>query len=296
MKIIKTFAYSFKKSLLSPLYYKDVAKSKVSFNVKYLLFLLYLSALISSFYVAAKTIRVVPEVTENTRAFVTEVSETYPSELEINIKDGLLTTNVEEPYAISYTSKTSEFLNSVNSKEDYLKLKNFIVIDTSATGEDFANYNAFAVVTSKYLYFYDDDTNGFRAVPLENIDNFKLNQEIFMGFLTSLDPFIQIVPSIMYGFAVFAVLIGPFIVAAGNFIGKMVFIFITALVLWGLSGVLKRGFSYKEIVKMSMHGVTLSVLASLLGFYLGFSFFGMFGIIFLAFMTFVLAKQPRKKY
>ena len=75
----------------------------------------------------------------------------YPKDLVVTVKDGEVSTNVKEPYAIDLPFAPEHLL----------------VLDTKATAERFNEYKAFVVVGKNTVYYRDD--KGYKFYPLTDM-------------------------------------------------------------------------------------------------------------------------------
>ena len=100
MQKLKIWWYSFIHSLIDPKYYRDILRSKLSFSIQYLGFFLTLSILIlilGSLIPNSLNVKSIFNLPDRIQTIATNA---YPSELVVTIKNGELSTNVKEPYAI----------------------------------------------------------------------------------------------------------------------------------------------------------------------------------------------------
>src|SRR3989339_1569285 len=98
MNPLKTFFYSFKKSLFEPKYYKDVAKVSFWFSFKYLWFLFFILIIFKSIFLGGQYLKSRPQIQPEVNRLLTYAENFYPRGLELKIRNGQLSTNVKEPY------------------------------------------------------------------------------------------------------------------------------------------------------------------------------------------------------
>ncbi len=143
MQKIKTFWYSFQRSLLDVSYYRDIAKSSLQFSLQYLFFLLVCLSLIRSIQLGFGYTLVRKSIPSFIQMGMKEIAQLYPKELELRISNGKLYTNVQEPYII-------EFPKAVKMPEKHL-----LVIDTEGSADEYPQYNTILLATRQSLVYPD---------------------------------------------------------------------------------------------------------------------------------------------
>lgn len=153
-------------------YYRDVLAGTRRFN-------LFLSLLILSLLSV-----ITPAVTMYTQGFVlaqnfetqtrTLVERLVPEELEIRIKDGVASTNVQEPYYITVSPDDFKgtFLEDKERTSTYDQ--RLLAIDTKGSAEDFERYQSAALLTERSFVYYDDGDIQVRS--LREMDDLVLNK------------------------------------------------------------------------------------------------------------------------
>src|SRR5258708_13773794 len=135
---LKLFFERVVKSLTKFSYYKEIQKAKFSFSLKYLFFLFYVISLIGSLIFAVSiSVLVLTKVPGFVSTFESKASSLYPKGLVVKIQNGLVATNVKEPYSI-------DSLNQLNITKGY---SHFITIDTNASPSDIKADNTAVLVT-----------------------------------------------------------------------------------------------------------------------------------------------------
>src|SRR3989344_2786792 len=138
-----------KKSIYSPGYYHELLAKPFSYSMKYyLLFAVLLSFIVALFFSLAAT----PELKLRLDESLEKAATSYPAELKVEIKNGQVSTNVQEPYVVKMPEdfKNNEELTINGSKpQDF---QNLIVIDTK---NDFSNVNQFTSYDTALLLTKD---------------------------------------------------------------------------------------------------------------------------------------------
>jgi len=150
---IKAFFYCLKRTFTSPDYYADILKAPFSFSLKFFYGFFFLYALILTSFV---TVRYLLPLGDLLKFLPDKLVEMYPSELEVTIKDGEVSTNVAEPYAIPL-SRFEKILDELDKSvlgESVEKVENLVVIDTRGKIDDFSRYRTYVLLTKKPSFVY----------------------------------------------------------------------------------------------------------------------------------------------
>ncbi len=188
-------------------------------------------AMLLLIFIAAKVVLALPAVVTFFQTVFSEewhkqqsiITELYPAELVLTVNDGVISTNVSEPYAIALPGEWQE--------QNYQETaKNLIVIDTTKpidTG-DFAAKDTILIL-SKYGFGYHDPAKGeFRIYDLRDKnwhENFTLTQSIFSEFVTKVGSMIK-----WLLFAGCAIL--PFFLYALFFVLYLIYLLFGAMIVW----------------------------------------------------------------
>lgn len=288
MKKLSTFVYIFWESLTKPEYYKNIIDAKFSFSLKYLYILLSFSTLLlglKSALIIAKSTPHIPDFIKTTK---TVLSKIYPEELTITITEKKISTNVVEPYYIS-------FPNELGVSEG--ELKYLLAIDTSADIADFDKYQSLFLLSKEFVAMKDNST-GYKVQALDEIlknvpDGATMKKSDFNALVALLDPYYQYIYPAVYVFIVFLVTLWPLFVAVLGLVGRLIMLVFSSLLLFIFAKILKRGLTYKNIYQMSMHGLTLPVLISTFLMLTNFRFPFVSLFAFLIWMAAVIWKQKK---
>lgn len=286
MKKLKIFARTFWKSLTNPSYYKDILSAKFSFSLKYLIFLLFLASLFFSFKAAIGLAKIRPKVP----SFITEakkvISEIYPDELVLTIRNKKITTNVIEPYTIDFP---------VDNKIPTGGYEHLLTINTRANIDDFRKYNSVFLLAGDYIVAPDDEGRSYKILPLDDYlkkipDGAYLNKGLYLEMVKKALPYFDYLPRIVDLAILFLIVLSPVLVTGFSLSGKLLYLLICSFFLWLLALVLKRGLSYAKVFQMSMHGLTLPILLGIFMSLFNFSLPFISTLIFLVWMIVILKK------
>jgi len=287
MKKLKTFFYSLKNSLFNRNYYKDISKSSFWFSFKYLWFLLFLIVFVYSLIGATAYLFFRPRVGPSINQFVKSTENFYPRGLELNIREGRLSTNVVEPYIIDLEARSP----NINSPH-------FLIIDTAGSIDSYPDYNTYILATRNAVVYPSksakNDISGTSVFYFNNLkNNFSLNRQMVDRFIYSTRPYTGKLLYFVDLLVVFGLITLLFF---GSFFWLMILLFILLIYtffLWLINKIFKLNYSFNNIYRMGMHGVTWPLLTSELFRIFGFTSKSPFALIFFIWMLIVLFNQNK---
>ncbi len=288
MNPLKTFFYSFKKSLFEPKYYKDIAKVNFWFSFKYLWFLLFILVLIKSFTIGGQYLKNRPSIQPEVNKLLTYAENFYPKGLELKIKKGQLLTNVKEPYTFD-----------LGKNEWQTDQRHLLIIDTKGSIENYPNYNVYILATKNAVVYPSKSRNNqigetsvfyFRDLK----QDLTLNKNIYDNALNVVRPYTNKIlffaDYIVLAFLFLFLIFGSLFWTGGTMFGLL---FLTLLV-WIVNLIFKKQYSYGSLYKMGMHAVTWPILITEVAKYLKFPFPSLYALIFLFWMLTVLFSTEKK--
>lgn len=283
---MSTLTYVFWESLTKPGYYINITTAKFSFSLKYLYLLLSFSSLLLGVKFALGIAGHTPQIPDFIEKTKIVLSQIYPEELIITVKDRKISTNVQEPYFISVPKEMV-----IPEKE----AKYLVAIDTSADIADFDKYQSLFLLSKEFVAMKDNST-GYKVQALDEIlkdvpDGATMKNSDFNALAAGLDPYYRYIYPAVYAFIIMLLTLWPLLVAGVGLTGKLIMLVFSSLLLFIFAKILKRGLTYKNIYQMSMHGLTLSVLISTFLTLVNFSFPYISLFAFLAWMMVVIWKQ-----
>lgn len=287
MNPLKTFFYSFKKSLFEPKYYQDVAEANFWFSFKYLWFLLFIFTLIKMFTFVGLYLKSRPKIQPEINKIMIYAQNFYPKELKLEIKNGQLSTNVKEPYIFDLEKKADQ--------------KHFLIIDTNGSIENYPSYNSYILATKNAVVYPSESKNNkigetsvfyFREIK----QNFTLDKKTYDSLLNIVKPY---TPKINLFVDWVMLSLSPLFLVFGSLfwtIGVMIIILFLTFFVWIINLIFKKGHSYGSLYRMGMHAVTWPIIFSEFLGYAKSPFPRFFNWIFLIWMLIVLFQQsPSKK-
>lgn len=285
MNLLKTFFYSLKKSLLDPKYYKDIAKSKFWFSLKYIWFLLFILTFIKAIFVGGRYLQNRPHIQPGVNKIFKSAENLYPRELELKVKNGQLFTNVKEPYVFN-----------IDKPQD----KDLLIIDTKGSIENYPEYNTYVLATKNAVVYPSkssdnriDQTSVFYFRDIKQ--NFTFNKKIYDNLLNKARPYtykaVFFVDWAVYVGLLLFVLFGSFFALSSTLLGL---VFLTFFV-WLVNLIFKKEYSYGTLYRMGMHASTGPILIVELVKYFKLPFHSFYSLIFFVWMMIILFTVKSKK-
>jgi hypothetical protein len=226
-------------SIYNPVFYSDLISYSYGSAIKYYLLL---TLLLLALQVILNGIPLI----QNTNEFLYKVSQQvvqqYPDKLKIQIKKGVVSTNVKEPYFIPLPPVLQDNNNSKN-----------IVIDTQTpfSQSKFEKYKAFALLTRDSL-FLKQNSGQTRAADLSKINNFTLDKNSLRELITNTKPWFKFVAPILILFSATMLYI--------IYLVKLIYMFILAFMIWLLLKLFSVKLTYGQSYKVGLHAITLSLI------------------------------------
>jgi len=287
MTKLKTFFYSFKKSLLDSRYYKDLEKTSFWFSYKYLFFLMALILVFRSIQMGVGYLEVRKTIPSKVMSFENAVYDFYPYDLEIDIQNGRLSTNAYEPYAIDLPTQFGR-----------LDGKHLLVIDTQGFAEDYPAYNTLALATERTLVYPDKEKN--RVSPqlfyfTEIKEPFHFDRSMYDMFLSK---FIPVVNSLSKFVDVYVLIGLVFFIFFGAFCwlnSQLIFLFPMTFFIWLIALLCKRRRPYWTIYRFGMHALTWPILLSFVFGLFHQPFGGMYSLIYIVWMLLIVLGMKKQK-
>ncbi len=250
------FLKKVKSSVYDPLYYSEILNMNFGGSLKYFFKLSLLLALVGAIYLSFVSI---PKVNSFISTFGDRVVEAYPAELEVRLKDGLVSTNVVEPYIIPLPK--DEF-NADYNKSNY---ENLIVIDTKSdlSLDKFNAYNTVVLLTKNAVL--TRDKGKITITELKGTSDLTINRDKLVYWVGKVTPFVKKLPYII-----------PVIVFTGLFLYfafSLFYLLFVALLVFIIGKIRKLGLSYKKSYQISLHAITLPLILSMVSWFINIKMF-----------------------
>ncbi len=258
---LKTFWHVFKKSIGSFSYYKEIVKTKFSFSLKYLFLLLLFVSILSGIRFSLEIGSLIPKIPNFVNEVKTSAQNFYPKELVVKVQDGLISTNVKEPYYLDLPKMVD---------------KHFITIDTKAKAEDILKYKTVILVTKDSVVSFDKESS-YRVYPLNELNkdntqtNFVIDKNGYDTIVAKLLPYLNFLPTLAIVLILLSIIVWPFIAASFALLGKLIYLFFITIIVWLISKLLKSKLEFGKIYQMGMHAITIPVILVLIFNLMGFA-------------------------
>lgn len=262
-----SFLRAFKSSVYDPAFYKKVQSKSLGWVLKYFFLLIFVLALLNTLFLSYELLVKIPFQAQK---LLSELINSYPSELKINIDKGQVSTNAQQPYFVSLPKNTDEQINPES-------LNNILVIDTNTpfSSTQFNQYKTFFWLTKDSLFYQN---RGFdqRSLDLSEVDNLKIDRGVVQNIANKIQPLLNILGPIL----LIIFFIGLFIAFTFN----LIYLLLLAVLIFLLSSIFKWGLNYMASYKIAILSSTLSYFVDLILFNTGI-YTGFFGFPFLFTLT-----------
>lgn len=241
---IKDFGNTYFKSASNIEFIGNIIHKPINYSVKYFLALSIIFSTIGaiSFYLQDSK-----EIKASAVKFVEDLTKSYPEDLVITVKDGVVKVNQPEPFFI----KTPKALRS----QDEVFPENFLTFDSGGTIEDLEKYNTAYLINSKNVI---GNVGGKMEVnATADIPDSKLNRQDFMTIIGRLNEFLNLIPILLA--------ISVFIIYLITYLGINVLGFLAIASILKLFGnTLKTSTSFWNYFQIAIHAATLPLSVALL--------------------------------
>jgi hypothetical protein len=180
-----------------------------------------------------------------------KVANYFPEELAITIKDGNVSTNVQEPYFIKLPEDLKASVE--NKQSDVSNIENIAVINTKDKFDidTFVSYKTFMLLTSDSVV-YMNSNNQITINSLTSVKNFTLNRSVIVNFINKIKPLLVFLYPLVF--------VGGYIVGFMSVVAYLVYLLFGALIIWLVVKVKKIDIGYKKSYQIGMHLVTSVII------------------------------------
>ncbi|MFH0851676.1 MAG: DUF1189 family protein [Candidatus Peregrinibacteria bacterium] len=296
--IFRTFFGRVWTSLTRPSRYMEFLRQPTSAAVKYLYGLLTLTFFVTMFLLLIGFFFSLPLIQQGIATLDRDLPSLYPQELVVTLKKGEISTNMQEPYFIDLPQHWQDFLQkrdgSIAGQEPGHFPRHFITFDSAASVEEYAPEDSFVLVTRKFIVLPDKDLS-YRVISVDQSkQDFTFNREIYDRLATPVSQFLRYVPTVLTFLVIAGFLLFPFVGAAFTLLGYLLYLLVFVLLIWVIAMIMRKKVGYWNLYRLSLHGLTLPLLVSFVGGWIHLQFPYLFSILFLVWMTVVLAYLPKK--
>lgn len=238
------FLQQIQDSIYNPGFYAKIPKQTFGTALKYFLLLILILSLI-------KTLDTLPgliDVQRQAPEWVDGLVNYVPAELQVKIKDGQVSTNVEEPY----------FIPLDPDDEATSSGQNLLVIDTKTpfSATQFKEYNTAVWLTKDSVFYQDREENDLRAYQLSEVEDITVDRNLIKYLTSYLEPWYKLITPVLF----VAVFFGLVVANAFN----LVYLFILAALIWLMSQIFKWKLEYWQSYNIGIYAITLGLIIELL--------------------------------
>lgn len=263
------FFENIKNSIYSPDYYKEVAIKPISYSFKYFfLFALLVSVIVAGIMCFSAS----PDIKSFILTSIEQLNNYYPEKLEVNIKNGIASSNVQEPYFLKIPD---EFKNK--------DIDNVLVIDTKNkfSLDNFNSYRTTILLNSDSIAYMGDKK--VEMMLLKDYPDVTINKAEVNSLFDAVKPFVKFV----YPAVFILVFLFQFIVITN----KLIYLIFAALLVWLIFKIRKIDIGYKKSYQLGMHLMTLGIILGGLFFIFHITAFPYFFTILLILLSLINIKK-----
>lgn len=232
---------NFIKNLFSVKYYADILTGHSHF--KPVLAAIILALILSvkpSLFIFRTALPLAQNLEKNVLNLIEEI---YPQELEINITNGQVSTNVTEPYYVTVRQEAFENLFSLKHEDQNTRSKiRLLAIDTKGKADEFERYQSMALLTETSFVYYKD--NNVNIYPLREVKDLTINKDVIKSKVqeTNQDNMVEKV-------VVIGVLMAPFFIFLWSIATRLSTFFLLALVVYLMTKINQLTVGFKNIFR-----------------------------------------------
>lgn len=245
------FLKNIKSSIYNSAYYSEILNKPFFYSLKYFLFLLCLIALIATIIFSFSTL---PKINKVIREISSGVLNYYPEKLEITVKNGIVSTNVSEPYFIKAPAEFKNGSKRSNNKTIKNEIDNLLVIDTQPplNLDAFKNYKTFVLI-SRDSIAYRNSNEAMKIQFLNQEFNGVITKTKVSSALNGIIPYLKVIPFIL----VPLVFVGSIL---GSIFKYLIYLIFGALVIWIMAKAMKRNLGFGKAYQVGIHAITPGVI------------------------------------
>ncbi len=254
MQKLKIFIRAFQRSVTDFTYYRELLNYDFWFSIKYIFALSFLTIFLQTVIFALQVAFLLPQLPSGVDYLEKRMLESYPDDLVVKIKDGILTTNQENPYHID--------VPEIRELGDF---RHFITINTEASISDFEKAGSFMLVTDQAIVLPDDPTgqqlSSYQVMSLKDVPkDVVIDQETYRLWIAGLNPVFDLIPKIAPFVLLAGILIVPLfgmLYSAGS---NLLLLLLLNVVVWMVSMAFGLKLGYWKLYQLGIHGLTIPML------------------------------------
>ncbi len=257
------FLKTIRSSIYDPEFYKNISKRGLGSSIGYFFLIALLLTIINGLVLANGLLVAAPK--ELTKA-ISDTVNAYPADLVVEIKDGKVSTNTEEPLFVPFPEGGTE----VEGKT----INNLLVLDTKTpySASQFEQYKTLIWVTEDTIFYQDNNEFSQRSIDLSEVKNFKVDRGTINYWVQVINPYLKFVGPTLLAIVILGMFIG--------FSFNLVYFLFLAVLIFFLSSIFKWGLKYGDSYKTAIYSSSLAFFVDLIIFNTGL-YTGFFGFPFL---------------
>lgn len=234
-------------SVYNPQFYRELESKPLRYSLKYYSAFAVLVAIILTI---VSSVPLVVNISTAVSGFPQKFFEYYPDDLEVTVTNGVLSTNVDEPYVLPVPSEFTDIARENDISE-------FVVFDTKEpfSIEQFNASHALVWVGARQ-FAYRDKNSAVRIQGFEPNSNVTINETKLRKAESYISPYYHFVGPVL----VVLIFMGLLFALGFNFL----YLFLGALFIHLLLRVMKQKMSYGRCYQIGLHALTLPVLIHVL--------------------------------
>lgn len=267
LKIVSMgFLQKIKSSIYNPKFYSKIKQQSLGSTLKYFFLFILVLTIIN---ILALSYELGVKVPEEIKNFINQTVNSFPSDLEVDINHGQVTTTAQEPFFVPFPQS----INEAKAQD----LNNILVIDTKTpySSTQFNQYKTLAWLTKDALFYQNRDFEQ-RSLDLTKVNNFKVNRTVIESWISKFSPWLNTIGPIL----IILTFIGLFL----GFTFNLIYLLFLAVLVFFLSSIFKWGLNYSASFKTAIYASTLAFILDLILFNTGI-YTGFFGFPFLFTLT-----------
>ncbi len=239
MNSIIRFFLTIKESLYSPSFYASLQSRSLGSVIGYFILLSLVSAAVVLIFSGGT---ITQGVTELRSVFIEEGVASYPADLEITVKENIISSNKNGAYSVSWPTQAVEHPEHHHA--------HLVVVDTTSTFslKKWEEADTVVLVNSDLVAY--EDSKGFKLATASHLPPGTLTKAVVETYYQKFLPLIQWLPTLA--------LIGiGLLMCISFFLFNGIFALLLAVPVLILAHNLKKSFTYADAYKTTLHAMTL---------------------------------------
>ncbi len=213
------------------------------------------------------------------------VQRWYPDDLVVTLTGGVLSTNADEPVILDLPPEWGEL-----DEDGFIHA---VVIDTNASIDDFAAYETAILLTQRSAVVRDDN-GSLRVFAYSAEENVVVSEAFVAENIALAKQITPMLPMIAFVVVLALLLLAPFVIGGAMWLVQQLFLLWATLVVLLVSAIAGRGLSYGALYKLSLFGLTNSLLLDYALTMVGVNLHWIAWLLFFGWMTAVVLAFPKR--